>query len=292
MDTNEPTTIIAGVDGTGHSADALALAHALAAPLGAAVLPYRVQPPAEATGGSDRSAIRAPAAVLDAPVAQRVGTLVSDRSAARELEWMADERRALLIAIGATSRSRLGRLFLGDTGGQLMAGSERPVAVAPAGYADGAARMDTIGVAFDGSPEARAALVWAIAFAREAGSRLLILTVHEPARAAIPAYHGLPLAAEEAAVRDELGRRLAVATQDAERAGVEVDGRLLEGHAATVLAQQSADVDLLVVGTRERGPARAALFGSVSKHLAHKARGPVVVVPRAAAASGGSAAPA
>src|SRR4051812_31267628 len=33
--TNEPPTIIAGVDGSGHSADALALAGALAAPLGA-----------------------------------------------------------------------------------------------------------------------------------------------------------------------------------------------------------------------------------------------------------------
>jgi nucleotide-binding universal stress UspA family protein len=242
---NEPATIIAGVDGSRHSADALALAQALASQLGATVLPFHVQPPAE-----------------------------------YELERMADERRSLLIALGASSRSRMGRIFLGDTASQLMATSQRPVAVAPDGYARSPARMDTITCAFDGSPEAHAALAWASTFARIAGSVLRILTVHEPSPAAIPAYHGLPMVAEEEAVQDELGRRLAVATHDAEREGTEVEGTLLEGHAATVLEQQSAELDLLVLGARERGPSRAALFGSVSKHLSHKARCPVVVVPR------------
>jgi nucleotide-binding universal stress UspA family protein len=86
--------------------------------------------------------------------------------------------------------------------------------------------------------------------------------------------------AEERAVRDELGRRLAVATRDAERNGIDVEGMLLEGQPAGVLEEQSAHLDLLVVGSRGRGPSRAVLFGSVSKHLARRARCPVVVVPR------------
>jgi nucleotide-binding universal stress UspA family protein len=281
--TNEPPTILAGVDGSEHSADALALAGALAAPLGATVLASQVQAPAEYArvgNGSQPALGQTLTSVLDAPVGERVGTLVSNRSAARELDWMADERRSLLIALGASSRSRMGRIFLGDTAGQLMSTSQRPIAVAPEGYATSPARMDAIACAFDGSPAADAALAWARTFARAAGSVLRILTVHEPSPAAIPAYHGLPMVAGEEAVREELARRLAAATHDAEREGIEVEGTLLEGHAATVLERQSAELDLLVVGARQRGPSRAALSGSVSKHLLRRARSPLVVVPR------------
>jgi nucleotide-binding universal stress UspA family protein len=283
MDTKEPATIIAAVDGSSHSPDALALARALASPLGATVLASRVQPPAaygRASSGPRPVVAQTGTAVLDAPVGEGVGTLISNRSAARELEWIADERGSLLIALGESSRSRIGRFFLGDTAGQLTATSQRPVAVAPAGYANGAARLDTVAVGFDGSPESRAGLAWAIAFARVAGSTLRILTVHEPSPSAIPAYHGLPMVAAEEAVRDELGRRLTVAIDEGERQGIAVEGLLLEGHAATVLEQQTAELDLLVVGARQRGPARAALFGSVSRHLLHSARSPLVVVPR------------
>jgi nucleotide-binding universal stress UspA family protein len=292
MNANEPPTIIAGIDGSRHSADALTLARALAAPLGATVLARHVQSPAEyerASAGSRPAPVTARLSTPEVPIGEHIGTLVSNRSAARELEWLANERHSVLVALGASSRSRVGRIFLGDTAGQLMAASERPVAVAPSGYAESPARVDTIACAFDGSPEARAALAWTSRFARAAGCALRILTVHEPSAAVIPAYHGLPMVAEERAVRDELGRRLAAATRDAELDGIDVEGMLLEGQPAAVLEEQSEHLDLLVVGSRERGPSRALLFGSVSKNLARNARCPVVVVPRGYGSPGASA---
>ena len=57
---------------------------------------------------------------------------------------------------------------------------------------------------------------------------------------------------------------------------------LLDGDAQHLLARESSDLDLLVVGSRGYGPLRAVLLGSVSSALVRSARSPLVVVPRAA----------
>jgi nucleotide-binding universal stress UspA family protein len=49
-----------------------------------------------------------------------------------------------------------------------------------------------------------------------------------------------------------------------------------------VLADQAADADLLVTGSRGYGPLRRVLIGSVSTPLMHSAPCPVMVVPRTA----------
>ncbi len=51
-----------------------------------------------------------------------------------------------------------------------------------------------------------------------------------------------------------------------------------QGNAAQVLIKQSADADLLVVGTRGRGGFRGLVLGSVSQHVAAYAKCPVTVV--------------
>jgi hypothetical protein len=47
-----------------------------------------------------------------------------------------------------------------------------------------------------------------------------------------------------------------------------------------VLVEMSADLDVLVCGSRGYGPLRAALLGSVSRRVAGAAQCPVIVVPR------------
>ena len=142
------------------------------------------------------------------------------------------------------------------------------------------APIAVIGCAYDGSPEARAALAWTKTFARKARCSVRLITVYEPLASAIPAYQGVPMIAEDGAIRRDLSRRLAVATDEVRREGVDVESSILEGNPGAVLERESEALDLLVTGSRPRGPTRATLLGSVSRYLVRKARCPVVVVPR------------
>jgi len=54
--------------------------------------------------------------------------------------------------------------------------------------------------------------------------------------------------------------------------------RAVEGDAARVLINESADADLLVVGSRGHGGFVEALFGSTGQHAVHHAACPVVVI--------------
>lgn len=56
--------------------------------------------------------------------------------------------------------------------------------------------------------------------------------------------------------------------------------------AARLLVAASQDAALVVVGSRDRGRLRKALFGSVSERVARDARAPVVVVPSASFSEG------
>jgi nucleotide-binding universal stress UspA family protein len=75
---------------------------------------------------------------------------------------------------------------------------------------------------------------------------------------------------------------VALASIDPGRAGVEVSGELVNGHAAAVLLEEAHDATLLVVGTRGTGGVAGTLVGSVAHAVIHHAGCPVLVVPRTA----------
>jgi nucleotide-binding universal stress UspA family protein len=52
------------------------------------------------------------------------------------------------------------------------------------------------------------------------------------------------------------------------------------GDPAVELADASRELDLLVCGSRRRGPVRTALLGSVTERLLHGAACPLLIVPR------------
>ena len=144
----------------------------------------------------------------------------------------------------------------------------------------------SIVVGVDGSDASREALRWA---AEEARLRFLTLVaVHawsfippqpigDPGMLAMPAGD-LPgqLNAESDAARSGLDE----AVDDALGAepGVEVERRLVEGDAGEVLVSESESAELVVVGSHGRSGFKAALLGSVSRHVVDHAKCPVVVV--------------
>ena len=99
-------------------------------------------------------------------------------SAARVLSEVAEAEQADLVVVGSSRRSALGRLLPGTTAERLLHDAPCPVAVAPRGYSGGDIRR--IGVAYDGSPEADAALRAAESLALERSAALTVYCVVEP----------------------------------------------------------------------------------------------------------------
>jgi nucleotide-binding universal stress UspA family protein len=94
---------------------------------------------------------------------------------------------------------------------------------------------------------------------------------------------GLRTASINDVLRRQCGEELAGAVS-ALGSGIDVSQLLLDGDAELVLASESSELDLLVVGSRGYGPLRAVLLGSVSSALVRSAHSPLVVVPRDAGA--------
>ena len=137
----------------------------------------------------------------------------------------------------------------------------------------------TIVVGVDGSSGSRAALTWAAAEAADHGADLVVVNVWEhtllpPAGSVSVSEHYVPDPSQRTAedlvqvVREELGEQPAVPVQP----------RVRQGTPAKVLIEESADADLLVVGTRGHGGFAGLVLGSVSQHVAAYARCPVTVV--------------
>ncbi|MEW6470874.1 MAG: universal stress protein [Actinomycetota bacterium] len=138
--------------------------------------------------------------------------------------------------------------------------------------------MGHIVVGVDGSPEAAAALRWALGEARlrhatlEAVHAWLFPVVGDVPGAAVDS---LARALERAA--DGLLNQVVddVAGTDP---GVKLERRVVEGAAAAVLIDAAAGADLLVVGSRGRGGFAGLLLGSVAQQCLHHAPCPVVLV--------------
>ena len=209
--------------------------------------------------------------------------LVAERSPAAALHAAARERDVAAIIVGSSHRGPVGRVLPGGVAQRLLSGAPCPIVVAPAGFA---ARqplgLGTIGAGFDGSSEASSALHTAASLARTNHGPLAVIAVHQRI-----AFGHLPVAADRAFVsanqqlRSDLADRLNEAVTALDM-GDQATGSLLEGDPATVLAEESDALGLLVVGSRGYGPVGSVLLGSVASRLLGKSACPVMVVPRCA----------
>jgi nucleotide-binding universal stress UspA family protein len=286
---NDRPEILVGFDAGAPSRDALGLAEVLARPLEARIVVasvYRLELPRYEGSDDYQAALRerAEAGLAEATVGPGIELeriAVASTSDARGLQDLAAERAVALVVLGSTHRGPVGRVAPGSVAGKLLHGAPCPVAIAPRGFAGAAPhRIDRIGVASDGSPEATAAVRYAAVLASAARATVTVLGVSAPVvmryfgSEAIYSYSAL-IDAREREVRRHLRR-------DSERLPDPVRGksRLLAGDPAQQLAEATAGLDLLVMGSRGYGPVRAVLLGSVSTEVLNNAACPVIVVPR------------
>jgi nucleotide-binding universal stress UspA family protein len=132
-------------------------------------------------------------------------------------------------------------------------------------------------VGVDGSPNSDTALHWAAAEAVRRGTELVVVNAFDSRGVGALTPTGGSYAV---AVRELAWTLVERAVVDARvyAPGVNVRGEAVPGSPAATLVAASAQVDLVVVGSRGRGGFASLLLGSVSHQVASHARGPVVVV--------------
>jgi nucleotide-binding universal stress UspA family protein len=138
-------------------------------------------------------------------------------------------------------------------------------------------------VGVDGSDGSVVALRWAVGQAERTGASLRVVTTWE-----YPATYGwAPAYPDQTDWATPTGKLLSETIREVlgDPPPVAVETKVIEGHAARVLLDESKNADLLVVGSRGRGGFSGLLLGSVSQHCVEHARCPVVVLPPPANAS-------
>ena len=270
--------IVVGVDGAEGGADAMALARRLAPPAAELV--------AVTVAQLDSRPSRAVSLDYDAGIRRDAMTLLAEvRTTHRDVEAEVEEASAVgaglhaaverleadLLVVGSCRRGMIGRIFVGDDVRQTLRGAPCAVAVAPRDFALSDRPIATIGLGWDNGAEADAALAFARTLAAGTGAAVHALSV-----VAVP-----PWGPSEGGKRPDLATAVSKAT-DLLEALDDVESTTVTGEAAAELVIFLAEVDVLVVGSHQRGPLGRIEMGSVSEHLARNATRPLVVVPRAA----------
>jgi nucleotide-binding universal stress UspA family protein len=287
------STILIGVDASERSEDAIAFARRLADASGAHLVLANAYPysdsPSRASNATYREVlrdesletVRAMRDLLEGfPENRSTIKITANPSPAHALHTMADVEDAALLVLGSTHTGSAGRVLPGSTAERLIHGSPCAVAVVPTGYRKHVEPIRRVGVAYNNSPEARAAVFAAAQLARGFDAELVVIGVADPRSYTAPALMGGP---SWESTRNDLNRHVQESL-DALIAelptGVTATTKRLTGDPADLLPDYSAHVDVLVTGSRGYGPLRSVLAGGVSGRVLRSAHCPVIIVPR------------
>ena len=206
-------------------------------------------------------------------------------------ELAVHEGAGLIVFGGAPERLERRHLSLME---RMVHGAPCAVAVAPAGYADSpGSQLDRFGVGFADTPEGQAAVTVASELAAGTDGELALIGACGLGPVLGPyAALGAALPEVEQEMLEETRGAMELAAQRIEAAGrprprLEVQS---SGDPCKVLCSASADLDLLVLGSRAYGPLRCALLGGVSAGVMRGARCPVLVLPRGTPVASGESA--
>jgi nucleotide-binding universal stress UspA family protein len=185
----------------------------------------------------------------------------------------AESRTAALVVIGSRGMGGFAELLLGSVGMGLAGHAHGPVVVV---RETGVDRRGEIVAGYDASPHAEAALRFALEQAAMCGARLrVVFAWPAPPMSPYAIAYGDMVQEVFDAEANRVRERLAVLRD--EYPGVEIRDEVVIGHPVPALTEASRAADLVVVGSRGKGPL-ASLLGSVSHGVLHHAHCPVAVV--------------
>jgi len=282
-------TILVGIDSHEQSRDALAFARLIASRTGARLIAAHVYAggwpytyPADPNWDAElrRLSMDVVANALAGGPGDEEAAAVGSSSPAHGLHELAEREHADLIVVGSAHRGKLGRLMAGSTGRSLLNGAACAVAVAPSGFAGRTdAKLETIGVAYDGRAESEVALTGAVDLAQSVGARLALITlVYPPDRMFAPA----PLANYDVdKLLESLTEKMEAAQERAvARIPVGLDCERRVYGDPTIALVDVENIDLMLMGSRNYGPLKRVLVGSLAQSLITEGPWPIIVFPR------------
>jgi nucleotide-binding universal stress UspA family protein len=146
------------------------------------------------------------------------------------------------------------------------------VAVVPRGWRQAEDRpLRRVGIGYDDTAESRAALRSAVTLTRALGGSLDVMRAFWSTHPRdVAGYAEL-----EARVQAGLGAVVQELPED-----LDAHARVLFNDPGKALVARSRELDLLLLGSRGKGPLASIWAGSVSSHVIREAACPVIVVPR------------
>jgi nucleotide-binding universal stress UspA family protein len=278
-------TQVVGHDGSARGDDALALARALARDdahrIVVRVLPRGGLGTGTSAGQRDDAMAELQDVVAGLGPGEELRT-VEAGSVAQGLHELAEAEHADLIVVGPTHRHGAGRALRGGSADHLLTGCPCPMAVATPGFAAGTRTVRRMLLAFDGGPEAQAALQTAGTVAEQARATVDVVAVV----GTDVGYAAADAAGFATAIQDSarLGREAVQGAVDALPDAVVGRTLVLRPPVgdAVVSAAADHDADLVVVGSRGHGALSRIVLGSVGRFVLHHATCSVLVVPRTA----------
>ncbi|HET8952092.1 MAG TPA: universal stress protein [Solirubrobacteraceae bacterium] len=202
---------------------------------------------------------------------------IGSPSAAHGLHRLARESGAAMVVVGPSRRHGAGLTFPGPMAMRFAHAAPCPVVVAAGRIPE---HLDRIGAGFVPADDGRAALRVAAALAERCGATLRAISV----AGALPWMDVIQPEFEGATLPKLFAGHLAfelAQAVDGLPAGLTVEADTLVGNPVEVLAEASAELDLLVCGSRGHGPLGEVVLGSTSHDLLEAAQCPVLLVPRA-----------
>ena len=276
--------VLVGVDGRPNGRDAIALASQLIDPDGTLTLAHVHSGELRVSHTISPEVVRmeresSKKLLEDQRTAARVNAgLISIVSGTpgRGLHQQAEDQDADLLVVGSCSHGAFGRAMLGDDTRAALNGAPCAVAIASRGYVERAggagSQIANVGVAYNDSPESKAALTVAQELAAPTNA-----TVHALEVVSIPTY------AYTGIMAPAIGETIEVMLQEANdhmKALAGVEGRAVYGLAGEELAAFGDQVNILVAGSRGYGPVKRVVLGSTTDYLQRHARCSLLVLPR------------